>query len=118
MGDVRKRRKVNKIDWIKRYEEWQSSGQKQEIFCKDSGLNYYRFKQQTSRLIRSGEVKSLRKMDSRQDSFVPIVVGGSQKKESEAPYCEIKFRFGGRIIVEELNGIQELGQILQGFRHV
>lgn len=108
---------MEKIDWIRLYEEWQGSGQKQDIFCKNAGLNYYTFKQQTSRLIQSGEVKSLRKRDSTEEAFVPIVVGGSQKKESEAPYCEIRFRSGGRIIVEELKGIRELGQILQGFRN-
>ncbi len=105
------------MDWAKRYGDWGRSGKTQRSYCREAGIGFQEFKQKVGDLIRSGAVISVRKKGKPgKTGFLPITLQGGTGFPEKKPYCEITFREGGRIVIEELGAVAELGKLMGSIR--
>lgn len=105
-------RKEESTKWAYLYREWKGSGQKQRTFCEEKGIAYWTFKDQIKILRNKGVLKSAAK----RGSFVPVKIkaeaDASDKDQEDKSYCEIRFGTGGRVIIEDREALDGLGQIV------
>ena len=112
MRKTRLSRKEESRKWANVYREWKGSGQKQRAFCEEKGIAYWTFKEQIKILREMGELKSVAK----RGLFVPVKIkaetDAADKDQEGQSYCEIRFGTGGRVIIEDREALDGLGQIV------
>ena len=105
-------RKEESTKWDYLYREWKGSGQKQRAFCEEKGIAYWTFKDQIKILREMGVLKSAAK----KGAFVPVKIKAeadvANKDQEGQSYCEIRFGTGGRVIIEDREALEGLGQIV------
>ena len=95
--------------WKKKSKKWLNSGLSQDAFCKKEGLGLATFQKWLCRLRSDGVIAGATRGE-RPKAFVPVVVGS--RPQEEVPYCEIRFRDSGRLIIEEASGLVRLRELL------
>lgn len=107
--------------WLKEYEAWVTSGQEQRLFCESRGYLTGTFKSRIKRLREVGLIERRvgRKVpaDSVRVGFARVHLEGSANLASDRstePYCEIRFRDSGRLVIEEAVGIERFRELLLG----
>ena len=108
--------------WKAEYEEWVSSGQKQTAFCKLRGVLAGTFKSRMKRLREVGLIEPTGgrggvKMVGLGDpvGFARVQVSAETSPEPDRqtePYCEIRFRDAGRLVIEESAGMERFRELL------
>jgi len=117
---IRKRQGKALDKWVQQYEDWRSSGMSQARYCKTKGESLWTFKSKVRTLIQAGKIKRQHQKKVTEfvlPAFAPVAVVGNSELAAD-PYCEIRFRAGGRLIIEEIDGIKALGQMLGALRGV
>ena len=105
------------MDWAELYGDWARSGKTQRRYCTDKGIGLQEFRQKVGKLIRSGAVLSVREKEKTEKAgFLPITIQCDGSFSGKKPYCEMTFREGGRIVIEELGAVAELGKLMGSIR--